>query len=51
MLVLFAHPDFTGVPCPAIPAFASPAVAHAISCTDHAIMLVTLPVITFTEIA
>lgn len=31
MLVLFSHPDFTGVPWPAVPALAGPAVAHAIS--------------------
>lgn len=31
MLVLFSHPDFTGVSCPAVPALTGPAVAHAIS--------------------
>lgn len=49
--VLRPDPDFTGVPAPPFPAVTAAAVAHAISCADEAVVLVTLPVIAFAELS
>lgn len=50
MLIFLSHPDFTGVSCPAVPALTGSTVANTVPCTDQAIMLVALPVVTFAEV-
>lgn len=50
-LVLCSHPDFTSVPCPAIPALTVATIAQPIPCADETVVFVTVSVITLTVLS
>lgn len=49
--VFFSHPDFAGVPVPAVPALAVATVAQPIPCADDPVVLITLSVVTLTVLS